>query len=255
MLTYGTLRSSRFLGYLVAFLVVAAAFPWTAISTASAQLLQLHYDSLRWWYWSNTLRGVNYQFTEDGIPMEGENGTVDLTYCQPLHIPYPAGATDVTVDHGLSVSHSTCQARVAAFQQNGGTYAMMPAGAFRQSVNVGDIWFPWLAAYTGDDATQTFTEYGALYIGIDIAAYYNAGGATWSPDQEFSIVDGLCAALPGYVFGTRGVNFDTGAGWVADGAYTGTATAFAEVGDCPEPSSLLLLGVAAVGLLVRRRRR
>jgi hypothetical protein len=96
-----------------------------------------------------------------------------------------------------------------------------------------------------------------LYYDVDLTAYYAAGAPLYPDDgsMNFSIVDGTCPQLPGYLFGTSPVNLDPLDGLVTDDPFTGDVTSVMTEGLCPEPMSLALLAFGALGLMMRPVRR
>ena len=231
---------------------------------AYADNLQLHYKaSWLWRFFFGDDINASYYFTDDqGLPLSGWN-QVALTHCVCVNIPRPHDAKDERI-RGGGVEHTYCDVRAAAFDPGGG---YIHPDDFLAGTGEDMILFPWLAEDLGlqahyDDETDPGNPL-ALYCGVDYyAAYYGGVTGEFEPGDKFTVENGICAELPGYVFSTvddivwNAASDPTGWSRSTDNAFSGSVEVFGELGTCvPEPSSVALLGVGLCGVCIRRLRK
>ena len=219
-------------------------------SAACADVWKPHYTKL-----FSLGETMNYWWTKaDGTPLEldGDGNTVkhsaSLLPCIPQSIAVPYGAKDVDWDGWwlFLTGRKICAGKADALEEGAdGTFGS-DLQAFYDSTGVQEIHWP--SGFGNGDID--------VYWGVDVKTYYQATGGQFQYNQEYHIVNGSCAELPGYVFGTAPVYLDPYLGLetsnpIAD-AYV---TSFAEEGLAPEPSSAVLLftWIAALGGMTRRR--
>jgi hypothetical protein len=91
-----------------------------------------------------------------------------------------------------------------------------------------------------------------IYYGVDLATYGNQGVA--SVGTTYAITDGLSDSLAGYLFSNTLLTAGD-SGWESSSLFTGTVTLDSSHDlSVPEPSTLLLFGIGAIGVLATRRR-
>lgn len=220
-------------------LVVCAAFCALGLALpgeARATFLQLHAIE--------DLQDVGYTWTIWGFPIEV--GEIDLTGCEWANIPIPWWATDSWIPPLDGLKKKYCEEKITAWKDDGaGGLEMETFNQFLKGTGGQGVLFPWL----GSDNTQ-------LYVGIDLNAYYNAGGMDYSIGQVIDFTNGVSAVAPGFLVGTSSIYINpTTGGWTTDNPYTGQADVVGEQGVCPEPSTLTLAGLGGVGLLALGGRR
>jgi hypothetical protein len=190
---------------------------------------------------------IEWQWTQNRQPIGPMRGFW-LQGCRTYQFEGPDEATDNT-GWWFSVSE-TCPIRQnsAAFDNS---KAMLTFESFFDIIHPGqgyfEILYPWLES--------TDPALSALYIGFDLATYYSAGGAVYLPGQVFSVVNGLCPQLPGYIFGTSEVYYDSIVGWNTDNLLSGNVTPIGSYGMCvPLPTPILLMGSGFIILYLIRKR-
>lgn len=104
-------------------------------------------------------------------------------------------------------------------------------------------------------AVPDFIICGDIFYGVDLSIWAAAGFSDMESrlGQTFAITNGRSDALPGFLFGTSAMFFN-GDGWETASLFTGTVTldSYHEF-DVPEPGSMALFGIAAIGFIARRK--
>jgi hypothetical protein len=165
---------------------------------------------------------------------------------QPVTVTFEAWygqdhTSDVHSDNGLAEGNTVVNA--AALQFAGGLYSEIPLDGYLAPLGPGGVTWPWFEWPTTN-----------LFVGVNLVAYLEGGGAIYYVGETFQIVDGTSPQLPGMLFGTTDVSFNPDSGYTTANPYTGSATVFGDqnLRETPEPASLSLLILGGASLLARR---
>jgi hypothetical protein len=240
-------------------LVCAVVFGLSKVSYAppippDADFWQPHYYS--WWY-----NGVDieYWFTDKwGLPMEENPDGTTRKY--KIYLPQ----CDKTVKIGLLKGAKDISYTGTIWDLGGG---FCNVGGESTGLNlVGGLWETDLKGAAENIMVANCTKeihwpsgfacsnLDAVYWGVDIATYFATGLPEFDPMQEFHVVNGTCADLPGYVFGTSPVYLDPAMGLVTDNPLLDAIVCtHLEEGMCPEPATVALLGLGALSLIRKKR--
>ena len=190
------------------------------------------------------IEDVAYIFTLWNLPVGG--GTVDLEECEWENIEMPWYATDAHHIVGMGITSQECSQAIGAFEETSpGQFTMNEIDAFFMGTGETIITWPWLISYDVN-----------IYYGIDLAAYYAAGGSTYNLWDTVSFTDGVNASLPGFIVGTSEIYWDETVGWATDNLFSGDLTVAGEGGTCvPEPSTVVLYCFGLMGLSIISRKK
>jgi len=206
---------------------------------ADAIVYTLHNENALYRNWADVWA------THDGTHIADSYKKLYLPYCEPQNVAfagaYGGGKTVNDVDWHMT---------------GGGIFGL----AYDAGCDSGfSIAFLETLSPTGVTWAMFDSDTSALFCGVDLQAYHNAGGASYTSGETFQIVNGTSPQLPGMLFGSTDVT-DTGSGFTTANPYTGSATVFGEqsLRTVPEAATLIvwsLLGMTAFAFGWGRRRK
>ncbi|HEX8877708.1 MAG TPA: hypothetical protein VF777_13240 [Phycisphaerales bacterium] len=224
----------------------------TSASAAPNWRWQPHFDwriPFLWWWTINT----TVTWTDaDGNPMPNPT-THTLPFCEHLSITPPDGAEDV--DHWTRFrfieGEQSCDSfgRIEAIRRHRSAWQSDMSGFYTMIQQDGLKEFDFRSGFVSQAVDK-------IYWSVDLFTYYASRGGlpVYDPGTQFNVVDGLCDALPGYLFSTSPIVLNAETGLAMQGAgFTGTLTSAMEEGICPTPGPWALVGLAS--FVVARRRR
>ena len=223
--------------------LLSSAMRGDATAQADQIMWQPHYYG-----WSPVGVPIVYTWTDkDGRDL-GPWHAVLLPKCFTVNIPLPPGAEDVRWRGPLPGEDGDrwCNGKSTALRQESGQYYSDFSGFYSELQGDGVHDFYWPSGFRNALIDE-------IHFGVDIREYYRSHPLPHAPGQTFTIVNGRCDALPGFLFGTSEVYLDTTLGLYTENPIaSATLATEAEEGICPEPASVTLLVVSA--FIMKRRR-
>jgi uncharacterized protein (TIGR03382 family) len=181
------------------------------------------------------------------------NTTYTLPYCREQTITPPDGAEDIAhYTNRFRIVPGVCHSygmTKALRRLRSDTWRSDMNGFFNMIRQDGLSSFHFRSGFFSETVDE-------IYWSVDLFTYYASRGglAEYVPGTEFNVVDGVCDALPGYLFSTSPIVFNVETGLTMQGTgFTGPLVSDTNEGICPTPGSWALV-VLAVGISSRRRR-
>jgi hypothetical protein len=159
-------------------------------------------------------------------------------------IPLPAAVDDVaTSTNMVENSYVSVNSEALKHDESGAWVTDLPGILDQYSLDEID----WPSFFHSTDTED-------LHVSVDVNQFYLAGAPQFDADHAFSIANGLCSELPGYLFSYSQITIDPQMGFVTASPFSGDGvTSWGTEGAAvPEPSMGLGVLLGATVRLLRR---